>query len=242
MFISIKPSPTLLRFLAYARQPVYYGLKVAVASPMKTTWELFKVNLLSMLGLYILAIIFELIGQLMGIKEPESSAKDEWIFVLGAVIFAPLVEELISRWPLKYSNIGVVMMGLIGFWVIWGNFYEVQGITKTLFWVVFVVGTATIVEIINRGKNQIRNFWSTYFRWIYWTLALIFGLIHLSNYDGSQSSFLVYWPVLCIHQIIMGLLNGYARMRYGFWYGVALHAANNAIPAMLLAVELLTKK
>ena len=177
----------------------------------------------------------------MGIKEPESSSKDEWIFVLGAVIFAPLVEELIFRWPLRYSQNGVMLIALIGFWVVWGEFYKIEGINKIVFWGVFVGGTAAVVGIINWRRSQIYNFWAVHFKWVYWTLALIFGLIHLSNYDGSWRSFLVHWPVLCIHQTVGGLLFGYARVRYGFWYGVALHAMNNTIPTVILVIELLNE-
>ncbi len=238
----MKLSPTFFRFVAYAKRPVYYGSNVLVSSPLKTLWELFKVNLWSILGMFLLLIITGLIGEWVGVKEPESSIKEEWTYIFALIIVAPLLEELIFRWPLRYAKNRTIILAVIVFWIICGESYQIESLNKTVFWVVFSVGTVAVIALMNLYKNQIRFFWTSYnFKWIYWSLGLIFGLIHLSNYDGSYSSFLVYGPVLCIHQIVMGLLNGYARMRYGFWYGVALHAMNNLIVSLFLVAELLNK-
>jgi Type II CAAX prenyl endopeptidase Rce1-like len=238
----MKLSPTFLRFVAYAKRPVYFSSNVAVVSSFKTFWELYKVNLWSMLGLILLGIIFELIGEWIGIKEPKNTRNDTWLEVFLIVVLAPLIEELIFRWPLRYSKNRVMVAAVIGFWVFYGESYRIKSFDKIIFWIIFFVGTIGIIGVVNLYKSQIGSFWIDNFKWVFWAFGLIFGLIHLSNYDGGWSSFLVFWPVLCSHQIVIGLLNGYARMRYGFWYGVALHATNNMIPALIIAVELLTKK
>jgi Type II CAAX prenyl endopeptidase Rce1-like len=238
----MKLSPTFLRFLGYAKQPVYYGSNVPVSNRFKTFWELYKVNLWSVLGLIILGIAFEWIGELIGVKKPKNISENSWREVFAIIVFAPLIEELMFRWPLRYSKNRVMVAAVIGFWVFYGESYRIKTFDKTIFWIVFFVGTIGIVGVVNFYKNQMGSFWIANFKWIYWAFGLVFGLIHLGNYEGSWSSFLVFWPVLCVHQTVTGLLNGYARMRYGFWYGVALHAANNTIPAIFIIIELLAKK
>jgi membrane protease YdiL (CAAX protease family) len=196
-----------------------------------------------MLGIFVLFFVVFFIGALTGIKIPDNIAsRDEWKYAFMLVVAAPLLEELIFRWPLRCSKNRVMVAAVIGFWVFYGESYRIETFDKTIFWIVFFVGTIGIVGVVNFYKNQIGSFWITNFKWIYWAFGLVFGLIHLGNYEGSWSSFLVFWPVLCVHQTVTGLLNGYARMRYGFWYGVALHAANNTIPAIFIIIELLTKK
>jgi membrane protease YdiL (CAAX protease family) len=239
----MKLSPTLLRVLGYVRQPVYYDSNVTVVSPFKTFWELFKVNLWSMFGLFVLVFISLFIIALTGIEMPDNVvSKEKWIYAFALVIAAPLIEELVFRLPLRYSNKRTMMAGTVLFWAFYSETYEIRAFDKTIFWVVFFVGTITVLLLISYYRIQISAFWVANFKWIYWILASVFGLIHLGNYDGSWSSFMIFWPVLCIHQAVGGLLHGYARMRYGFWYGVALHATNNAIPAVFLVITLLTEK
>ncbi|TAE37838.1 MAG: CPBP family intramembrane metalloprotease [Runella slithyformis] len=238
----MKPSSTFLRFWGYVKRPVYYSSNIAVPNPLKTFWELFKVNLYSILGLFILAFIFVLLGTLLGVEEPENQSEDDWFYVFVVIVFAPLLEELIFRWPLRYSENRVTIVAVIAFIVFYSELSKIEDFDKTAFWILFFGGAVAVGVGANFFKNQIRTFWILHFKWIYWIFGLIFGLTHLANYSGEQISFLVYWPILCTHQIVTGLLNGYARMRYGFWYGVALHAANNTIPAVILIVELLTEK
>ncbi len=237
----MKLSITFLRVIGYVKKPVYYGSNVIVISPLKTFWELYKVNLWSMLGLFVLLFISLFIVALTGIKMPDNVVdRQKWTFVFALIIAAPLSEELLFRLPLRYSNKRTIIAGVVLFWVLYSETYEIKVFDKTIFWIVFCVGTIALPFLINHYKVRVSSFWIEHFKWIYWTLAAVFGLIHLGNYGGNWSGFIVFWPVLCIHQIVGGLLHGYARMRYGFWYGVAIHATNNAIPAAFLVIDLLT--
>jgi membrane protease YdiL (CAAX protease family) len=240
----MKLSPTFLRFLGYAKQPVYYGSNVPVSNRFKTFWELFKVNLWSLVAITLLGIVFEFVGELIGLEIPKEISENDWGEVFFIVITAPLFEELLFRWPLRHrhSHKETFIAGAILFSVAHGELYRVANFDKIIFWGLFLVGNSAVILALNHFKEQISQFRITNFKWIYWAFGLVFGLIHLGNYDGSWSSFIFFTPVLCLSQIFGGLLLGYARMRYGFWYGVALHAANNTIPAIFIIIELLTKK
>jgi uncharacterized protein len=67
-----------------------------------------------------------------------------------------------------------------------------------------------------------------YFPWLYYSSAMIFGCIHIFNYQFSASHYL-YVPFITMTQIFAGLMLGYIRIIYGFWYGVLLHASYNGL-------------
>jgi hypothetical protein len=186
-----------------------------------------------------LGLFFSSLGEFLGITEPENPTKDSWFLVFAIVIVAPIIEELIFRFPMRYSNKRVAVLTLILFVVMYGSTYQIKIFDKTIFWIILIIGISSILFLIYRFKDHIRYFWITHFKWIYWGLSLVFGLIHLGNYVGDWQGFAFYWPVLCLHQTFTGLLNGYARMRYGFLYGLALHAANNCVAAIFLVIDLL---
>ncbi|MCE7041417.1 CPBP family intramembrane glutamic endopeptidase [Dyadobacter sp. CY312] len=72
-----------------------------------------------------------------------------------------------------------------------------------------------------------------YFRWMYYLSSLLFGWVHMFNYDYDQSHYL-YIPVITAVQTFIGFLLGYVRIIYGFWYGVILHAIYNSVMILQL--------
>ncbi len=73
------------------------------------------------------------------------------------------------------------------------------------------------------------------FKYIFYGVALIFGFIHISNYDITTTSLLLS-PLLVAPQIIAGLILGYVRIRLGLPYSILLHSMFNGlaiIPSVL---------
>lgn len=68
----------------------------------------------------------------------------------------------------------------------------------------------------------------SYFKWIYYLSALVFGLIHISTYEADSTHYRFMW-LITLPQISAGFLLGYIRIIYGFWYGVLLHSLSNLI-------------
>ncbi|GLU55976.1 hypothetical protein Dfri01_54370 [Dyadobacter frigoris] len=68
----------------------------------------------------------------------------------------------------------------------------------------------------------------SYFKWVYYLSAVLFGWIHIITYAFDSSHYL-FVPLITLPQTLMGFLLGYVRMIYGFWYGVLLHAVYNAL-------------
>jgi uncharacterized protein len=76
----------------------------------------------------------------------------------------------------------------------------------------------------------------SYFKILFYVMAFAFALMHYFNYDTNQVPF-YFAPLVTLPQLFLGLLMGYVRIIYGFWYGVLLHATYNAIliiPSVLL--------
>jgi hypothetical protein len=67
-----------------------------------------------------------------------------------------------------------------------------------------------------------------YFRVLYYISALLFGCVHILNYQFNDSHYF-FIPFITMSQTFGGLMLGYIRIIYGFWYGVLLHALFNSL-------------
>ena len=65
------------------------------------------------------------------------------------------------------------------------------------------------------------------FRTTFYIIAILFGLIHLSNFNITTNTLLLA-PILVAPQIILGGYLGYIRVRFGLIWSIFLHASYNA--------------
>ena len=113
-----------------------------------------------------------------------------------AVIVAPLIEETLFRLPLRYRRNYLLRL---------------------------VVGGISITGLVEKEKLQqkVQRFWKAFFAWFFYGMAIIFGLIHLTNYADAKSLILLA-PILTITQLFGGLIMGYIRVKIGFLWGCHL--------------------
>lgn len=71
------------------------------------------------------------------------------------------------------------------------------------------------------------RWWATIFPLVFFVSAVIFGLVHITNYDGSPHW--LVWPLATLPQIVMGLLLGYVRIRFGLGWAMLFHGGHNAV-------------
>lgn len=64
---------------------------------------------------------------------------------------------------------------------------------------------------------------------IFFTVALLFGLIHITNFTPLYLNMWFVYPIFVLPQIMMGIAFGYARIKYGFLYGFLLHCSINLL-------------
>lgn len=136
-----------------------------------------------------------------------------WTLILFAIFLIPFIEELIFRYPLRFKS--NVLMKLI----IWAGSLFGQNTDSKIAW-------------------KLKVWWRKRFGLLFYTSALLFSLLHLTNYSDLGGTLFYLIPVLVLPQFIFSLLTGYIRVRYNFVLGYGLHVSNNAI--LLLTPLLLT--
>lgn len=75
------------------------------------------------------------------------------------------------------------------------------------------------------------------FKYIFYGIALLFGFVHISNYELS-TTILIFSPLLISPQIVAGLILGYTRVKLGLHYSIVLHMVFNGIlisPSLLFS-------
>jgi len=90
-----------------------------------------------------------------------------------------------------------------------------------------VVLAPVLEEMIFRGPL---GFFKTspYFPFAFYCSFVLFGLIHLGNFEITPAVLLLS-PLLVAPQTIMGVFLGYIRVRLGLSWAILLHASHNGI-------------
>ena len=181
-------------------------------------------------------------------------------FVLVA-LFAPVLEEFLFRLPLAGRlRVGMLAaVGAIGF----VNFVVGDGavlavaalfgavtIASGVLWIQsLIVGVAhtdrvsDVAPASRAWRDGAARWWAAHPRWPMWIALAAFGLVHLSNYDVNWSAAaVVVVPLVVSPQLWLGLMFTIARVRYGWWAGLVLHAVHNlavwGVSSLLSELEL----
>lgn len=123
------------------------------------------------------------------------------IFFLAAIA-APIVEELIFRAPLTIFKSPLIL------------FKNPIKLFKR--------------EIILRKKPLVLFKNSKTFRIAFFSFALLFGYVHITNFEIS-TNVLLFSPILVAPQIYLGLILGYIRVRFGLIWSILMHGIYNGI-------------
>ena len=111
-----------------------------------------------------------------------------------------------------------------------------EDLSPILIIVAAVVIAPILEELIFRAPITLFCDSGKSFKWIFYGFAIIFGYIHITNYDLTTNVLLIS-PILVAPQIILGLLLGLIRVKLGLIYSILFHAVYNAIliiPSVLL--------
>ena len=117
-----------------------------------------------------------------------------------ASVMAPLLEELIFRAPLT------------AFKSPW-KLYRTNPETRSR---VFI---NTRIPLFENPRS---------FSIAFYGMAILFGYVHLFNYQ-IDGQILFFSPILVAPQMILGLIFGFIRIRFGLAWSVAMHAFYNGI-------------
>ena len=181
------------------------------------------------LGSVIAWQIFSALSEAAGYESILESELEQWTVseqLVLIVLIAPLLEETIYRLPLQRRfRPGLVSLSL----AIGALFFAGAG--SVAFWVILALAAAVGVLVFNSNICEtVQEKWSANPRIPIWLATFVFGLIHIVNFDVQWSIFAVLVaPLVVSPQIWLGLMFTIARVRYGWWAGLVLHATHNGL-------------
>ncbi len=78
-------------------------------------------------------------------------------------------------------------------------------------------------------KNKGKMFWNKYFKFIFYSFAMVFALVHITNYNNNSIIFFLLIPIIILSQFIGGLTLGYTRIKLGLIWSILQHSLFNSI-------------
>lgn len=155
------------------------------------------------------------------------------ILFLSAVVAAPVLEELVFRLPMRSFAVNLAFSGsFVGVFLL-------LGMVKSGSFFLLILGMLVGFNLylwIKRPKMMIcQKIYERYATYIFYFLTLVFGAIHITNYEAQVWALL---PLLVLPQVIIALWLGFVRVRYGFKWAIFAHAFHNGC---LLLPIILTK-
>ncbi len=238
------------RLLRFLRQPVL-GPALAPAVRTGRVTGIGWTPLVAVLRIYLLDIALMLVLAIIaiaavaaGVEFPDNKLNTleltPWL-IFAIIVGAPVTEEILFRSWLSgrpgHLAAAAAMGGAIFLLPMVMGAQAMnypQGATN---WPMLAIAGLVIFAAMAlwffRRRRPLRWFaWA--FPAIFWIVSVLFGLVHLVNYDAG--SLMVLVP-LVVPQFVAGTMFGYVRLQYGLWAAILLHALHNgtAVAVMLLA-------
>ena len=158
-----------------------------------------------------------------------------FVFLLVGAFILPFLEEVAFRLSLRFKPIYLTVSSVVlSYYILTKLVFQssmsliddsfVVRVLASLFVgliVFFIVNEATV-------KERLTRFWASYFRWIYYTICLLFAWVHITKYELSWKHLLLL-PILTLPQLFSALIYGYIRVSFGFQYPLFFHMTNNLL-------------
>lgn len=170
------------------------------------------------------------------IEIPENKINlSPFYFFIGMVFLIPVIEEIIFRLILKPLKKNLILILFTTFIII-----IISLIRKNYLILTISLFTVMVILFFLTKKRNIINlqyFIIKKFKWVFYFSCLLFGFIHISNYDLNTLNLLIITPLLITPKVILGGFLGYIRMQYGILYSIVFHSLLNLFPAIIHLVS-----
>jgi len=143
---------------------------------------------------------------------------------MGALV-APLIEEVVFRSWLDGTRRHLTFWLMV--LLVFGTFWKFGAQAEPR----LAIGVAAVLILVGavlvwRAEPSVPGWFARLFPIFFYVQAVAFAVSHFSNYPLDRPLLLI--PFV-LPQLVAGLIFGFARVRYGFWANLALHASSNAI-------------
>ena len=229
--------PTFVSFKTYVRQPIYQqpladlpgNSSVKLIRQFLNESPLILGLVLVLTGVNMLTRYTTGTGFFRSLVEKYSSAIGILIVAgfIAVIIQEATFRAILRPTPNRLRNITALLLLVpVGQY---HRFFQDSTNGLALLWPVPVWFLA--VYLLNRYLKQpvvfdrILTFWQVNFRWIFYGIALLYVFPKITGNINTLTSWqLVMMPFILLTLLVNGLYFGYVRMKYGFWYAVAVHA------------------
>ncbi len=164
------------------------------------------------------------------------------LFILTCLII-PLIEEVAFRLPLRYSNISLALsITVLSFYTI-NYFFTLKDHfdTENYFFLRIVlsilIGIIFYLFCVKYSDNFVKLYKNN-FNIIFYFFAVLFALMHISNYEFTLDTLLLA-PIITLPKLISSFIAGFVRVKYGFIYCLFLHSCHNMIPFLIISTKIL---
>ncbi len=146
--------------------------------------------------------------------------------LLIVAVYAPIVEELTYRLPLKFSklNFTISIVGLN--LVLLRNLWEIEYVYSFL--ISIAIGTIIYIFLQPIRIKQLEDLWAKYKLCIFYFLLFFYTLLHLRNYEIT-TELLLFSPIVILPKFLGALVFSYIRLSSGIIMAICFHAFNNGI-------------
>jgi membrane protease YdiL (CAAX protease family) len=146
-------------------------------------------------------------------------------FILVAII-APILEEVIFRLSLIIEPVNIALSISTVCALISHKLFS--GIFPIIFFLLIFI---LIYKIVLANKSDFITFWNRNFKYIFYFLSIMFGLVHVSNYKFAGSIQYLVAPLLIFPQLALGFILSFTRLYYkeGFLICIIIHCLMNLI-------------
>lgn len=224
----------LTNFFEFIKKPNYNAFERKETNVLKTAFKVFLISYV------VLTLVNGMINSILGLffTLPEDRLEElfqsmkisSWgIFVIIAFM-APAMEEVLFRYPLVFriKYIPIIFSILIGVVIHYIIPYLPELIVILLLYFVFSF-------IVPKHEKKIFDLWVRYFRFVVWFSAILFGLVHIGNFEIIKGFQYLIVPFLIIPQLGIGFVLAYVRLTYkkGFLIGLLVHIFINALSSSI---------
>ena len=155
-------------------------------------------------------------------------------FLLVGLIL-PIIEEIIFRLPLQYSNTNIIVsLSFIISWIFSGiyklQFLKPYTIIQTVAFALLFI--SILCFVFKRHSSIPTVIQSLYNKWnisIFYAFVFSFALLHLITYKNLTIALIPIVVLAISHKLIIGFSLSYLRIKYGILYSIVLHCLINSV-------------
>lgn len=160
---------------------------------------------------------------------------------LQAVLWAPVVEELVFRYGLRRPGRALWLLPVATVAMLAGPRWSTAALVAAVVLLCWHIESRPFS--LGRAVRQLswpqRRAYQAWFPWVFHASCLLFAAIHLHNFSLHGTP---YWlmPLLVLPQWLTGLALGWMRVRRGIGASMLLHGLFNSGPLLIVWIVLHT--